>query len=100
MGISEQMRRAHENEAAAAKEAEKALDARINAAGLHRRDPADFHWAKPSTVRGWELGDQDIFRKAAAKGDLFIKENANAVPVSATPGAQPSGDDDNDASFL
>ena len=43
------------------------------------------------------LSDERI---AAAKGDLFIRENANAVPVSATPTATPPGDADNDASFL
>jgi hypothetical protein len=57
-------------------------------------------WVYLSTVRGWELRDLDIFRQAATKGDLFIKENANAVPVSATPTASLPGDDDNDASFL
>ena len=34
-------------------------------------------WVYLSTVRGWELRDLDIFRQAAANGDLFIKENAN-----------------------
>ena len=55
-------------------------------------------WVYLSTVRGWELRDSDIFRQAAANGDLFIKENANAAPVS--PAASASGDDDDDASFL
>jgi superfamily I DNA/RNA helicase len=57
-------------------------------------------WVYLSTVRGWELRDLDLFRQASANGDLFIKENANPVPVSATPTAPVSGDDDNDASFL
>jgi len=57
-------------------------------------------WVYLSTVRGWELRDLDLFRQASANGDLFIKENANPVPVSATPTAPVSGDDDNEASFL
>jgi hypothetical protein len=40
-------------------------------------------WVYLSTVRGWELGDQDVFRQAAANGDLFIKETAAAAPVAA-----------------
>jgi len=31
-------------------------------------------WVYLSTVRGWELGDQDVFRQAAANGDLFIRK--------------------------
>ena len=54
-------------------------------------------WVYLSTVRGWELQDLAIFRQAAANGDLFIKENANAVPV--VPAASAS-DDADDASFL
>jgi hypothetical protein len=57
-------------------------------------------WVYLSTVRGWELRELDLFRQASANGDLFIKENANPVPVSATPTAPVSGDDDNEASFL
>ena len=57
-------------------------------------------WVYLSTVRGWELKDFDIFRQAAANGDLFIKENANVVPVSTTPPISASGDDDDDPSFL
>jgi hypothetical protein len=47
-----------------------------------------------------ELRDWGIFRQAATNGDLFIKENAHAVPVSSSPTASASSDDDDDASFL
>jgi hypothetical protein len=57
-------------------------------------------WVYLSTVRGWELSDADVFHRAAPNGDLFIKESANAVPVSASPTPPVSGDDDVDASFL
>lgn len=57
-------------------------------------------WVYLSTVRGWELGDHEIFRQAAANGDLFIKETAGAAPVSVTPAATPIGDDDSEPSFL
>jgi DNA helicase IV len=56
-------------------------------------------WVYLSTVRGWELGDQDVFRQAAANGDLFIKETAASAPVAAAPAATPGTDDDN-VSFL
>lgn len=55
-------------------------------------------WVYLSTVRGWELHDLDIFRRAAAHGDLFIKENAVAAPVSSAP--VDSAPSDEDASFL
>lgn len=55
-------------------------------------------WVYLSTVRGWELGDHEIFRQAAASGDLFIKENAATVPVAAAPAAAPGTDDE--PSFL
>ena len=54
-------------------------------------------WVYLSTVRGWELGDQDVFRQAAANGDLFIKESAATAPVAAAPAA--TGTDD-EPSFL
>ena len=55
-------------------------------------------WVYLSTVRGWELGDHEIFRQASASGDLFIKENAATVPVAAAPAAAPGTDDE--PSFL
>ncbi len=56
-------------------------------------------WVYLSTVRGWELGDQEIFRQAAANGDLFIKETAATAAVAAAPAAaQPAGD--HEPSFL
>ena len=55
-------------------------------------------WVYLSTVRGWELRELDIFRQAAAIGDLFIKETAKTVPISqATPAV---GDDDDEPSIL
>jgi len=56
-------------------------------------------WVYLSTVRGWEMSNQDIFRQAAANGDLFIKENAATVPVAAAPVTDPRGSDD-EPSFL
>jgi superfamily I DNA/RNA helicase len=56
-------------------------------------------WVYLSTVRGWEMSNQDIFRQAAANGDLFIKETATTVPVAAAPTAVTGGDDDK-VSFL
>jgi superfamily I DNA/RNA helicase len=56
-------------------------------------------WVYLSTVRGWEMSNQDIFRQAAANGDLFIKETATTVPVAAAPTAATGGDDDK-VSFL
>ena len=56
-------------------------------------------WVYLSTVRGWEMSNQDIFRQAAANGDLFIKETATTVPVAAAPTAATGGDADK-VSFL
>jgi superfamily I DNA/RNA helicase len=56
-------------------------------------------WVYLSTVRGWEMSNQDIFRQAAANGDLFIKENAATVPVAAAPVTDPRGSD-GEPSFL
>jgi hypothetical protein len=44
-------------------------------------------------VRGWELQDLDIFRRAAANGDLFIKEPAASTPVTAAAAETASADD-------
>jgi hypothetical protein len=44
------------------------------------------------------LQDLNIFRQAAANGDLFIKENANTSPVS--PVATEFGSDDDEPSIL
>jgi len=55
-------------------------------------------WVYLSTVRGWELGDQEIFRQAAANGDLFIKESAATAPVATAPAAAAGSDDE--PSFL
>jgi superfamily I DNA/RNA helicase len=55
-------------------------------------------WVYASTVRGFELREVDILRKAASNGDLFIKEATKAgAPVSTAPTSE---DDDDDLSFL
>ena len=55
-------------------------------------------WVYLSTVRGWELRDLDIFHRAAANGNLFIKEPAASTPVTAAPADSCSTADD--ATFL
>ena len=55
-------------------------------------------WVYLSTVRGWELGDHEIFRQAAANGDLFIKETAATAAGAAAPAAAAGSDDE--PSFL
>ncbi len=50
-------------------------------------------WVYLSTVRGWELSDLEIFRRAAANGDLFIKEPATSTPVTTAPTEEPVPDD-------
>jgi superfamily I DNA/RNA helicase len=56
-------------------------------------------WVYLSTVRGWEISTQDVFRQAAANGDLFIKESAATIPIGAAPTSPPTSDDD-EPSFL
>jgi len=55
-------------------------------------------WVYLGTVRGWELHDLDILRRAAANGDLFIKEPAASTPVPAA--IADAGSSSDDASFL
>ncbi len=56
-------------------------------------------WVYLSTVRGWELGDQDIFRQATVNGDLFVKESAATTPLATASVEVPPSTDD-EPSFL
>ena len=57
-------------------------------------------WVYLSTVRGWEIRELDIFRRAAANRDLFIKEDAVSGPISKAPTASLPNHVDEEPSFL
>lgn len=83
MGITDLMRRAHEGQAAAIREMEKAINERLQTVGLPPMASSDFRNGRPATMRGWDLYQSLLEREGKLTPDekTTIKRGRESVSI-------------------